>query len=96
MKRNWAKIIILLVAIAVTAGAVTPLFGNVITDLFYLPTKTVAWNAPEGNISVALEHSSAIPTERGKPHYVRELGSSILLGSVMLIIARWGRRKYGR
>lgn len=96
MKRTWPKIAIILLTITVAAGFVTPLFGNVFTELFSSPSKTVEVKSPEGSISTTLDLSSSNSSGRGNPSAVMEIGSFIMLGGGMLTLASWGRRKFRR
>jgi len=97
VKRNRVKIAIIIFTITVAAGAVTPLFGNVFTGLFSLPSTTmVDWKSPEGKSAATIDHAPAIKVERGKSSPDWGFGSFILLGSGMLILANWGRRKARR
>jgi hypothetical protein len=96
VKRNWAKIAIILLTITVVAGAVTPLFGDMFTGFFPSSLKTGESKSVEGKISATIDHAPSTKVETGQRSAVWEIGSFLLLGSGMLVLANWGKRKFRR
>jgi hypothetical protein len=96
VKRNWAKVAIILLTITVAAGAVTPLFGDMFTGLFPSSLKTAESKSVEGKISGKIDHAPSIKVKTEQRSGVWEIGSFLLLGSGMLVLANWGKRKFRR
>lgn len=96
VKRNWAKIAVILLTITVAAGAVTPLFGDMFTGFFPSSLKTAESKSVESKISAKIDHAPSIKVETKQRSAVWEIGSFLLLGSGMLVLANWGKRKFRR